>query len=417
MKKTIITTILLLTIIISQAQEAQWRGPQRNGIYPDTGLLKEWGENGLKRLLKVEGIGEGYSSAVEYENNIFVTGKKDTLDYLSAIDQSGKILWQVTYGSAWNKSYAFSRSTPTIENNKVFVISGQGELACIDAKTGKHIWQQDVDKQFEADYHLFGFAESPLIVDDLVISVPAGPKTTMVAFNKSTGELVWQSESLNQKRSYASPILYEHNGIRQILAFTSKELIAVDPTNGKLVWHYPYFKHSVEKGVEEIGINMTNTPIYKDNEIFITSGYNCPAVMLTLAEDGKSVSEKWVNATFDCHHHGVVLIDGHIYGSNFYNNRKGKWVCANWDSGEIMYLTDYENKGGLIYADEMLYTYIEKTGTVALVEPTPKEFKVVSHFKNKEGKGPHWAHPSIYNGKLFIRHGDVLQVFNIKKEQ
>ena len=413
--KSILTTTFLILFLTSIGQISQWRGPNRDGKYSDTGLLKTWPENGPKLLLSIEGIGEGYSSAVEAEEIIYVTGKIDTLDYLTAIDKNGKQLWQVSYGKAWNKSYAFSRSTPTIENGKVYVISGQGQLACINAKTGEIIWSQDVDKTFEADYHLFGFAESPLIVDDLVISVPGGPLTTMVAFNKNSGELVWQSKSLNQKRSYASPVLFENNGIRQILAFTSKELIAVNPENGEMMWHYPYFHHSVEKGVEEIGINMTNTPIFKNNEIFITSGYNCPAVMLQLAEDGKSVSEKWVNATFDCHHHGVVLLDDHIYGSNFYNNRKGKWVCANWESGEITFLTDYENKGGLIYADGMLYAYIEKTGTVALIEPNKEEFKPVSTFKNTAGKGPHWAHPSIYGGKLFIRHGDTLQVFNIKE--
>ncbi|WP_372772400.1 PQQ-binding-like beta-propeller repeat protein [Mangrovibacterium sp.] len=412
--KITITILFALGMLIVQAQQAQWRGPNRDGIYPETDLLKSWGETGPAKLLTIEGIGDGYSSAVEFENLIYVTGKIDSLDYLSAIDQSGKILWQTAYGAAWTKSYTASRCTPTIENNRVYVISGQGRLACIDAKTGGEIWAQEVDKQFAADYHLFGFAESPLIVDNLVISVPGGPKTTMVAFNKNTGELVWQSQPLNQKRSYAAPVLYEHKGIRQILAFTSKELISVNPANGELVWHYPYFKHSVEKGVEEIGINMTNTPIYKENEIFITSGYNCPSVMLTLAADGKSVSEKWVNPTFDCHHHGVVLVDGYLYGSNFYSNAKGKWVCADWNTGEIMYLTDYENKGAVIFADGMLYAYIDKTGTVALVEPTPKGFEPVSVFKMEAGKGPHWAHPSIYNGKLFIRHGEALEVFTLK---
>lgn len=416
MYKTITLLALFICISTLKAQVSQWRGPNRDGIYLETNLLKSWPEQGPDLMLSVEGIGDGYSSAVEFENTIYITGKKDTLDYLSAIALDGDILWQVAYGKAWYKSYSFSRCTPTVENGKVYVISGMGRLACIDAKSGKEIWAQDVDKEFNADYHLFGFAESPLIVDDLVISVPGGPKTTMVAFNKISGELVWQSKSLNQKRSYASPILYEYNGLRQILAFTSKELIAVNPENGEMDWHYPYYKHSVEKGVEEIGINITNTPIFKENEIFITSGYNCPAVMLSLAEDGKSVSEKWINPTFDCHHHGVVLVDDYIYGSNFYNNRKGKWVCADWNTGEVMYLTDYENKGALIYADEMLYAYIEKSATVALFEATPKEFKPVSTFKIEVGKGPDWAHPSIYNGKLYIRHGDVLQAFKIKSE-
>jgi outer membrane protein assembly factor BamB len=395
------------------SQPAQWRGPGRDGIYPDSNLMKKWPDNGPELLMKTAGIGSGFSSAVISDGIIYVTGKIDTLDYLSAIGKEGEILWQVPYGKAWTKTRADSRCTPTVDEDRVYVMSGTGQLSCVNAMTGEKKWGLDVDSEFEAEYHLFGLAESPLIVDDLVISIPGGKKTTMVALNKMTGETVWQSRSIDGRRSYASPVLYEYKDIRLILGFTSKDLIAVNPEDGEIWWTYPYFLHSVEEGVDEIGINMTNTPIFKDNEIFITSGYNIPAVMLEMAEDGRSVSEKWLNPTLDNHHHGVVLVDGYIYGSNYYHNRFGKWVCVKWENGEVMYVTDWNNKGTMIYADGLLYVYDEKSGYVGLVKPDPDRFEVISSFQNKDGKGPHWAHPSIYNGKLLIRHGDVLKVYDI----
>jgi outer membrane protein assembly factor BamB len=404
--------LLLLTISCSlHSQSAQWRGPQRNGIYPDKELLKIWPEEGPELLFMVKGIGSGYSSAVEHEGIIYVTGKKDSLDYLSAINQKGEIIWQRAYGTAWNKTYADSRCTPTVEEERVYVLSGMGELVCLHARTGEEIWKVNVDEVFEAEYHLFGQVESPLIVDDLVISTPCGKKTTMVAFNKYSGALVWQSRSLNARRSYASPILHEHEGIRLILGMTSKDLIAVDPDSGTILWTYPYYLKTVEKGMDEIGINMTNTPLVFKDEIFLTSGYNCPAVMLKLASDGTSVSEKWVNPTLDNHHHGVVLLQGFIYGSNFYNNRFGKWVCVNWDNGEVMYVSPWKTKGSLVAADNLLYAYEEKSGHVGLIRPNPEGLEVISSFQVTEGEGPHWAHPSIYGGKLLIRHGDVLQAY------
>lgn len=405
--------ILLVAIQGMYAQSAQWRGPDRTGIYPDSMLLKQWPEEGPPLVFELDGLGDGLSSAVESNGLIYLTGKKDSMDYLSAIRLSGDLVWQRPYGKAWDKSYSGSRSTPTVEDGRVYVTSGQGRLACLDAQSGEEIWAREVDREYGAQYHFFGLAESPLIVDNLVISMPSGLQTTAVAFNKLTGEEVWKSPSIKGHRSYASPMLYEHEGIRLILGFTSKALVAIDPEKGELRWSYEYFRHSVEDNIEELGINMTNTPVYKGYEIFITSGYNCPSVMLSLAEDGNSVREKWINPTLDNHHHGVVLLDGYIYGSNFYHNRFGKWVCLDWNTGEVMYLEEWNNKGSMIYADGMLYVYEEKHGNVGLVRPDPKGFEVLSSFRNTAGKGPHWAHPSIYGGKLFIRHGEFLRAYNI----
>lgn len=217
MKKAVLTTfiqILLLPFMlipfIATAQLDQWRGPERNGIYPEKNLLDAWPENGPELLLTVEEIGTGWSSAVTNDKAIFITGMKDTLDYLTSIDYSGKINWQVPYGKSWNQAFQDTRCTPTIEGNRIYVISGTGRLGCFDATNGKEIWGVDVDKQFETKYGAFGLSESPLIVDNKVICTPIGEKAAIVAFDKNTGKLIWQSKSLVGQRGLASPILYHY---------------------------------------------------------------------------------------------------------------------------------------------------------------------------------------------------------------
>ncbi len=407
-----------------KAQSVNWRGEKRDGHFQETGLLKQWPVNGPEKILRVESIGIGHSSAIVANNTIYVTGMEDSLDYLSAIDFKGKIKWKVPYGRSWTGSHPETYSTPTVEEDRIYINSGSGELVCLNAFNGEINWKVDVDKKFESTRKNWGQAESPLIVDDIVICTPCGEITTVVAFNKITGELAWKSKSLNIEPSWVSPVLYEHNNIRFILACTGKHLLAINPENGEFIWTYLYlnpdwieainpknvFYNWHKKGT--LSMVLTNTPIFKDDEIFISMGYNYPAVMLKLDPSGKSVSEKWINHTLDTHHGGYVLVDGKIYGSNWINNPNGNWACVDWETGEDFYNEKWQTKGSIIYADGMLYCYEEKRGNLALVKPNPKKFEVISFFKT-EGNGMHWAHPSIFNGKLFIRHRNVLNVYNI----
>jgi outer membrane protein assembly factor BamB len=412
----ILNLIAMILFICSNsliAQEiAQWRGPARDGIYPDKNLLKSWPENGPELILSVKNIGKGYSSPVEYNGTIYVTGMFDSTDYLTAIDMKGNSKWQVPFGRSWFNFPPDTRSTPTVEGDRVYLVSGTGRLVCIDAGTGKEIWAVDVDKDFNAEWHTWGVAESPLIVDDKVICSPGGKETSLVAFDKMTGKLIWKSASVGGPRSYVSPILFEHNTIRLILAMTSMSFFAVDPVNGEVQCSYMFYMKSNEPELD--GSILANTPIFKNDEIYITGGYNLPSVMLKLAPDGKSVTEKWVDNTLDNHHHGVVQVDGYIYGSNWLNNNLGNWVCLNWDTGEVKYESNWISKGNIIYADGMLYLYEEKSGYVGLAKADPEKFEVISSFKITEGEGQHWAHPAIFDGNLYIRHGDVLLIYNIK---
>ncbi len=414
MKQTKLTILLAFISLSLTAQVTQWRGPNRDGHFTDTNLLKSWPEGGPEQILEVEGIGKGYSSPVLENGTIYTTGMIDTLDYLTAINSDGSFKWQVSYGLSWNKSYPDTRSTPVIEDDRIYVQSGTGRLACINKETGKENWAVEVDKDYEGEYHVWGNSETPLIIDNLVICSPAGQKTSIVAFDKFTGKPVWQSKSLGGARGYASAEIYEYNNFRYILAVTAKELIALVPETGEIAWHYTYFDPEVWKW-QDNGMIWTNTPLFKDDEIFISMGYNYDAVMLKMGADGKSVSKKYTNTVLDNHHGGLVLYNGHVYGSNWSNNSKGNWVCMDWDSGDIKYEEEWGSKGSLVMADGLLYAYNER-GNVGLIQPETDSFKVISEFKITKGAGPHWAHPFVSNQKLLIRHGDVLMVYDIAKK-
>jgi len=411
MKRISLTISFFLLVVMVFAQPIQWRGQQRDGKFTDTGLLKKWPVAGPELLLKVEGIGKGYSSVVATDKFIFVTGMIDTLDYLSCITPDGKMKWKVAYGRSWTKSFPETRSTPTIENDRAYIISGTGELVCLNVSDGAIRWKVNVDKDYSADWHIWGVSESPLIIDDKVICTPGGTKTSVVAFDKMTGKLAWQSESVGGQRSYASPTIYEYGKFRFILAVTATNLIALEPATGKVAWTYKYYDKAKFDGT---GLIWTNSPTFKGRDIFLSMGYDYHNVMIEMNEEGTAATEKWSNMTLDNHHHGLIELDGFIYGSNWESNSKGKWVCMNWETGEVKYETNWINKGALIYADGLFYIMEEKTGTVGLVKPNSKDFEVVSSFKLNGGSGPFWSHPFIANGKLYLRHGEVLFVYNIK---
>lgn len=411
MKRILLPIAFFLFVVIAFAQPIQWRGLHRDGKFTDTGLLKKWPDAGPELLLKIEGIGKGYSSVVATDKYIFATGMIDTLDYLSCITPDGQIKWKVAYGRSWAKSFPDTRSTPTIEDDRVYIISGTGELVCLNVNDGAIRWKVNVDKDYDSEWHIWGVSESPLIVDDKVICTPGGAKTSVVAFDKMTGKPVWQSESVGGPRSYVSPIIYEYKQFRYILAVTGTHLIALEPATGKVVWNFKYWDG--EKW-DQPGLIWTNTPTFKGRDIFLSMGYDYRNAMVEMSEDGTSVTEKWSNMTLDNHHHGLIELDGFIYGSNWENNSKGKWVCMNWETGDVKYETEWANKGALVYADGMFYILEEKTGTVALVKPDQNSFEVISSYKLKGGSGPYWSHPFIANGKMYLRHGDVLFVYNIK---
>ena len=213
--------------------------------------------------------------------------------------------------------------------------------------------------------------------------------------------------------AYSSPILIERGGQKLIVAQASEYIMGIDPANGNFIWTYKTIQHF--KGNTDLGRgDFTATPLYYNGGIYVTAGYTQAGVMLQLAPDGKSVSFKWENADLNPHHGGAVLMAGNLYGSTWKTNTMGGWASVNWNTGQLNWFRNWNTKGSVIGADGLLYIYEEKNGNLALVQPDTKDLKIISTFRIKSGTGMHFAHPSIYNGKLFVRHGDALMVYNIK---
>ena len=412
---TVFTAVFLSCKQQAVVENAQWRGLNRDGIYNETGLLKEWPADGPQLLWKTEDLGKGFSSPVISGERLYVTGmNEDNNETFSAYTLDGKRLYQVEYGAAWKSSHPDTRTTPTIIGNRAYMISGASEIVCLSTVDGKIIWKVDGNEKFGRKTGVWGTSESPLVVDNKVIFSPGGDRTGIVALNATTGETVWESESLGVFSTYASPLLITHNGKKQIIAMLWGYVLGVHPENGKIEWKYSDWGLNMLK--ETDGKIVCNTPIYKDGKLYVSNGYDQGSFLLELNNDATNVSLVWRNDDLDVHHGGFVLVNGTLYGSNWINNNQGDWAAVDWNSGKTQYVTPWEGKGkgSIISADNMLYCYDERRGTVALVRATPEKFDVVSDFTVKFGAGPHWAHPVIHQGILYIRHGDALMAYKIK---
>jgi outer membrane protein assembly factor BamB len=414
MKQLVLTAFILFGFIRTGFCQttSEWRGIDRTGVYNETGLLKKWPEKGPELLWSVKGLPKGNSQVAIGSNMLYLTGTKDSMEVLMAFDMKGTKLWETVYGRSWTASFPESRCTPTINDNRVYVTTGKLGAACIDATSGKIIWAVKVNEKFDGAYGAWGKAESPIVLDNKVFFTPSGNKTTMVALDKLTGETIWTSESLKDGSSYVSPLLIERGGKQQIVGLTEKFVFGISPNDGKIIWKFNYGEKAAPPEHYNIQIN---TPLYWNGGIFVSNGYNHPSVMLNLSEDGNSVSQRWSENVLDTHLGGDVRWGSYIYGSNWQNNAKGKWVCLDWNTGNTMYETEWITKGEIISADGMLYCYEEKTGNIALVKPSPEKFEVISSFKVPFGSGVNWSHPVINKGILYVRHMDAFMAYNIKE--
>jgi outer membrane protein assembly factor BamB len=398
---------------------SEWREENRTGISAETGLLTSWPEEGPEMLWLNAELPKGHSSVTFGNNTIYTTGYNRENDVLIALDSHGKIKWQTQYGRPWEASDPESRCTPTVEGDKVYVSSGFGDLACIDGISGEIIWSLKASEIHKGTYGQWGIAESLIIDGKKIYFSPGGPETMTIALDKTTGELIWKSESIDSKAGYVSPILIEYAGKKMIVNVSLSYIFAVDASDGAILWK---IKH--EETVDHSGYHnqwptlpliKCVTPLYKDGKIYVTGGYDTGAVMLAMNEDGTDVTVEWTDKVLDVHHGGVVLIDGYIYGANWISNGDGNWCCIEWDTGKKMWEEHWNNKGSIISAEGLLYIYDERHGNVGLLKPDTEKFDLISSFRIKEGSGPYWSHPVINNSVLYLRHGEALMAFNIKK--
>lgn len=410
MKRFLTTVVAVLATITLIAQTSEWRGPNRTGVYNETNLLKIWPATGPKMAWEVTGVGTGYSAVTPTADAIYITGRKDSVDVITSLTHDGKKSWELVYGKAWNRTYPESRTIPTYVDGFLYLVSGQGDIVCVSAK-GEKVWSVNHFQKYGASAPRFGISESPLYVDGKIIVTPGGSQTALVAFDAKSGKVVWETEALNEGAEYVNPLLVQHGGKKIIVTMLNKTVVGVNSADGKILWKVNYA--GLQAGTSRV--NHTITPLYRDGHIFITSGYDHTAVKMKLSADGTSAELVWKSDDIDTHHGGVVLLGNQLFASNYQSNTMGKWASVDWTTGKTLWTSDWHNKGSIISADGMLYLFEEKSGHVGLARPSAEKLDLVSEFRlPTKSEGPYWAHPVIHNGRLYVRHGDYLAVYNIR---
>ncbi len=415
-------TLFIMSAIFTgafSADVAQWNGNDRNGVFPENDLLDSWHEGGPKMLWCNQEVGLGYSAVSVVDGKVFTQGttQDKKREIFSVLDLSGKLLWSVDCGRAWSKSYENARTVPAIVGNFAYTSTGAGVVSCIDLKSQKLKWSVDTMEVYGGEPNTWGYGENILVEDGKVFFACGGTKTSVVALDSETGKLIWQTESLGKDATYTSPIIVDVGGKKQLIHCVQGFAFGVDIKDGKFLWK------QVLKKIGKGGFPKHNsweinaaTPVFSNGKVFITAGYEFGAMLIEIPENSAAPKVVWESDVLDNHHGGVVLLDGKIYGATWKGNDKGTWACLDWESGKVIY--DYEwqghSKGSIVSAGGKLYIYEERKGDIALAK-AGNSFEVISSFKVPEGSGKHWCHIVICNGIMYLRHGEALMAFDIKK--
>lgn len=379
----------------SDAEWPCWLGPNHDGKSPDTGLLKSWPGGGPKLLWKTDILGRGFSSVVVSDGTVYITGEPRDKLMLYAFDMNGALKWKAPHGPSYTASYPGSRGSATVDGKNIYVLSGMGLLGCFDAKRGDLKWRRDV-RELGGSPGGWGYAESPLILGELLIFKPGG-RNCVVALDKSSGHNVWGTP-FDAGPEYSSCLPVPVGNDAMIVTGTRKGLIAVNARNGALLW-----------GNDFSANNTANcpTPAYSDGYVFWANGYNKGGICLSIAPNG-AASQAWTTKEMNCHHGGYIIHKGYIYG----NNDNG-WVCLDLKTGQKKWQASLVGKGSLCWADDMLYLFGEKDGQCMLTTCSPEGVEIKSGVK-VEGEQASWAHPVVIGGRLYLRYDTNLYCFDVK---
>lgn len=385
----------------SNANWPQWRGPKRDGLSKETGLLKQWPADGPPLVWKASGAGRGYSSFSVANGKLFTMGLRGDREFVIAFDIStGKEAWATAHPSSafQNDRGDGPRGTPTVEGDRVYALGGNGDLSVLDARTGKMVWTKNILREFSARNITWGISESPLIVGNKLLVNAGGAGASIVALNKSDGSVIWKSQS--DRAGYSSAIPVELNGGTQVVFFTHQRAVGLDLKDGRLLWEYARAANDVANAA---------TPIARGNRIFISSDYGTGGGVVEIKPDG-TAQEIWFSKDMRNHHSSSVLVGDHLYGFS-----SSILTAIKFDTGEIAWRDRSVGKGSLVYADGRLYCFSEQ-GVMGLVEATPTGYVEKGRFRIQQGELPTWTHPVVAGGRLYIRDQDTIYAYDVREK-
>ncbi|MGD9644107.1 MAG: PQQ-binding-like beta-propeller repeat protein [Pirellulales bacterium] len=396
----------------------EWRGPTRDGISGETGLLAQWPQGGPPLAWKTTGLGSGFSSLSLVGDRIYTLGDRKDGQFVIALSRAdGKELWSTRIGELWEPGgYSGPRCTPTVDGNFLYVIGPHGNLVCLAANNGKIVWQRHLHNDFAGPVPHWGFCESPLIDGNKLICTPGGPDAAIVALDKKTGADIWRTPLPplgNQGMdgaAYSSIVIGNGGGVRQYVQLVGRGVVGLDAKTGKFLWGY----NRVANGTASIP-----TPVIHDDYVFCSSGYGTGAALLKLsaANGGIHADEVYFldGKEFQNHHGGMILLGDYLYAGHGHN--AGAPTCLEWKTGKTVWR---QNRGpgsgsaAVAYADGNLYVRFQN-GVVALIGATPSGYEERGKFEIPDVSQPSWSHPVIAGGKLYLREQDALYCYDLKQ--
>ncbi|MEZ6042934.1 MAG: PQQ-binding-like beta-propeller repeat protein [Planctomycetaceae bacterium] len=398
----------LMTSMALAGDWPAWRGPNRDDISSETGLLSEWPEGGPRKVWTSEAAGLGYSGLAISGGVIYTMGADDSSEYVIALkDSDGSELWKTRIGDFLENGWGGGpRSTPTVVGQNVIAISGKGNVACLNTENGEAKWTASLT-ELGGSIPNWGYSESALVDGERVLCTPGGKQGTVACFDLNSGKLIWQSADVTENAHYSSIIAVNHFGKKQYIQLTEKKVFGLD-AEGKLQWEADWPGRTA----------VIPTPIYSKGQVYVTSGYGVGCMLLNIGPNNQ-VEKIYENKVMKNHHGGVILIGDKLYG---HSDSVG-WVCQDLNSGEEIWSEGGKNgsKGAVTSADGKLYCLEEGSGDCVLAEATPDGWKEISRFtidpktKQRSDRGKIWTHPVVCNGKLYLRDQEIICCYDISK--
>ncbi len=402
MRRLGVVALLLVAFAVARADNwPQWRGPNRDGISNETGLLKQWPADGPPLAWKTKGAGNGYSSIVISNGKLYTMGLRGDREFIVAFDvATGKEAWATAHGKAFRNDQGDGpRGTPTVDGDRVYALGGNGDLTALDARTGKLVWTKNILQEFGGSNITWGISESPLVLGNKILVNAGGSDASIVALNKSDGSVIWKSQS--DKPGYSSAIPLSLNGLTQVVFFTGRRAVGLDANDGRLLWEY-------RKPAN--GTANAATPVARGNRVFISSDYGTGGGVVEIKPDN-TAQEIWFSNQMRNHHSSSVLIGDYLYGFS------GSFLTAmKFDTGEMGWRDRSVGKGSLVYADGHLYCFSEN-GVVGLVEVSPAGYKEKGRFRIQQDSQPTWSHPVVAGGRLYLRDQDTIYAYDVKEKK
>jgi outer membrane protein assembly factor BamB len=394
---------------VALAEWPQWRGPHRDDLSNETGLMKSWPAGGPRRVWLFPDCGLGYSGPAIVGKRLYTLGARDETEYLLAIDaDKGKEIWAAPVGEKLGNNWGDGpRSTPTVDGDQIYVLGAKGDLACIDARSGDVVWKLSLVADLGGKVPTWGYCESPLVYKDKVICTPGGDKGALAALDKKTGKLLWQAKELTSNAHYSSCVLRDCKAGMECVQLLPDQVVGIEAESGKTLWTSPWPNPTA----------AIPTPIVRDNLVYVTSGYGAGCKLLEISDDHQA-NVRYENKEMKNKHGGVILVGDHVYG----NSEGVGWICQEFESGKRVWREREKlEMGAVAYADGMLYCQGENDGEVVLIEASPEGWKEHGRFKiapqtdQRKPSGKIWTHPVVCDGKLYLRDQNLLFCFDVRE--